>query len=96
MEAAEFAILGTDMASHYGIMDDFNAKCEREGGLTDSEEDRKTLLRMLLKVRARTLVRVRSRAAPQSHTELLNAGCGLGHLWKALELTQRCVDNQNQ
>lgn len=48
-EVAEFAILGTDMASHFAIMEDWNSRCGREGGLTDSEEDRKALLRMLLK-----------------------------------------------
>ena len=51
-EVVDFAILGTDMASHFDIMQDFNTRCERDGGLTDSRDDRKVLLRMLLKVSA--------------------------------------------
>eukprot|EP01043_Picozoa_sp_COSAG02_P070475 COSAG02_NODE_12493_length_1537_cov_1.769124_4_plen_33_part_01 len=33
------------MATHFDIMKDFNTRCEQDGGLTDSKDDRKALLR---------------------------------------------------
>lgn len=39
------------MANHFDILQDFNKRSEQDGGLTDSKDDRKALLRMLLKVR---------------------------------------------